>query len=127
MSCLVPQLFRFISYSAVHNAIGVGVQAPLSTVARYDATIELDANKVLAAMVTEVDWSLGNITHVLRDVGVWNNTVTVFLSDNGVSVSHGGSKTPALYLISPRFCWCNLRYIHCSFQICRYWLCHNKT
>ena len=36
-------------------------------------------------MVTEVDWSLGNITHVLQDVGVWSNTVAVFLSDNGMT------------------------------------------
>jgi hypothetical protein len=92
-------MFMYLAYSAVHSAVGpsitgsgnAGNQAPLPTVARYDATINDDANKVVAAMITEVDWSLGSVKQALQDVGVWDRTVTIFVSDNGahgLSVPH---------------------------------------
>lgn len=37
-----------------------------------------------ASMVSEVDKNVGQIIEVLKDLGVWENTILIFSSDNGV-------------------------------------------
>lgn len=37
----------------------------------------------LFAMATEVDWAIGEIINVLKEQGVYNNTLLVFTTDNG--------------------------------------------
>ena len=73
-----------------------GIQAPLSTVALYDAIYEDDTYKVQAAAVTELDWSIGNVTAALDAVGVWDNTVLIFTTDVRILVcsseAPGGSR-----------------------------------
>merc|ERR1719440_1737225 len=39
-------------------------------------------------MVTELDWGIGNVTHALKDAGMWDNTVIVVVSDNGGTIGH---------------------------------------
>jgi arylsulfatase len=41
--------------------------------------------EVFAAMVDEIDQSMGRLREALEQMGEWDNTVVVFLSDNGAS------------------------------------------
>ncbi len=49
--------------------------------------------EVYAAMVSTIDQSVGQIRSVLEDLGEWDNTVVLFLSDNGASSDFAGSGT----------------------------------
>eukprot|EP00040_Diaphanoeca_grandis_P006394 m.37262 g.37262 ORF g.37262 m.37262 type:complete len:1122 (-) comp17613_c0_seq1:99-3464(-) len=84
----VSPLYLYVGQEAPHDAVGRGVQAPLDTVSRYDSTIVDDTYKVFAASVTEMDWSIGNITNSFKTEGMWANTIVIFLSDNGASLRH---------------------------------------
>jgi arylsulfatase len=41
--------------------------------------------EVYAAMVDEIDQSMGRLREALTEMGAWENTIVVFLSDNGAS------------------------------------------
>ena len=45
-------------------------------------TTKLDIAKVQGAMVTELDFGVGNVTQALRAVGRWENTVVVLVADS---------------------------------------------
>ena len=52
---------------------------------------------IFADVMMEVDWSVGQILSTLHDVGVENNTLVIFTSDNGPWMSYGthaGSAAP---------------------------------
>ena len=50
-----------------------------------ERTIHARYMAVYAAMVDEVDQSLGRLREALEEMGEWDNTIVVFLSDNGAS------------------------------------------
>lgn len=57
--------------------------------------------EVYAAMVSSIDRSVGRIRDHLIDAGQWDNTVFMFLSDNGASQEGGPAGSP-YYLSAPR-------------------------
>ena len=89
-------LYMYLAHEAVHAASGTvpvtgvhaGIQAPLSTVEQYDSIYPNDTYKVTAAATTELDWSISNVTAALKQVGVWNSTVFLFVTDNGGPLDH---------------------------------------
>ena len=44
--------------------------------------------------IEEIDWSVGQIRDTVRKLGIEDNTVIVFTSDNGAVEGHGGSNAP---------------------------------
>lgn len=54
--------------------------------------LALSSNGVYGAEVQEIDWSLGQITQELTRLGIRNDTIIVFLSDNGATAT--GSNAP---------------------------------
>ncbi len=44
--------------------------------------------------VEEIDWSTGQILNKLRDLGIDDNTLVIFTSDNGGATGHGASNSP---------------------------------
>jgi hypothetical protein len=36
---------------------------------------------VTAAATTELDWSISNVTGALKEAGVWNTTLVIFVTD----------------------------------------------
>ena len=90
-----PPLFLYLAYHNVHDACEAdrftrGLHAPLSTVERYSTTI-LDTWKVQAAMTTELDYGVGNVTAALKRNGMWNKTLLMFWSDNGGPLDHSSN------------------------------------
>ena len=43
-------------------------------------------------MITALDDVVGNVTQKLKDVGIYENTIIVFSSDNGGIFGFGGNK-----------------------------------
>ena len=52
------------------------------------------ANGKWGDSVEEIDWSTGEILKALKDLGIDEKTMVVFLSDNGGAVRHGASNLP---------------------------------
>ncbi len=44
--------------------------------------------------VEEIDWSTGVILDTLQELGIAENTLVIFMSDNGGAVRHGAKNTP---------------------------------
>ena len=68
-------LFMYVPYQAVHSPR----QVPKSYTEQYDF-IENEHRQVYAGMVTAMDEGIGNITHTLKELGMWDDTVLIFSS-----------------------------------------------
>ena len=87
-------LFIYLAYHNVHLACGAsygtGLQAPCATVmAAPNERIAADRFKLQAAMLTELDFGVGNTTEELKRTGLWDDSLLVFTSDNGGPLNHG--------------------------------------
>lgn len=83
--------FLYLAYNAPHAPL----QAPPAEVGRFDR-IEHPNRRVYAAMVAALDRGVGEVVGALREAGVRDNTLIVFLSDNGARIrgEAGGSNAP---------------------------------
>lgn len=73
--------FLMLSHYAVHTPL----QGKPDKVAKYEAVPETkrQGKPAYAAMVESVDDSVGRVTGVLRELGLEENTLVIFTSDNG--------------------------------------------
>jgi uncharacterized sulfatase len=70
--------FLYMAYWAVHSPL----QAKIEDYEKLDY-IENHEERVLASMVMTVDRGVGKIRKALKDSGIDDNTIIVFISDNG--------------------------------------------
>lgn len=91
--------FLHLSHHAVHTAL----QAPDSLIAKYRNKTpgKYHSNPVYAAMIEKLDDSVGKICQTIEDLGIADNTIIIFYSDNGGSEPvtdnyplNGGKGTP---------------------------------
>jgi len=62
-----------------------------------DAFYDPDPHKAYAATIAEIDWSVGEILKTVKKLGIDDNTLIVYTSDNGPWLGmkhHGGSALP---------------------------------
>ena len=59
----------------------------MATVSLYNTTV-LDTYKVAGAMYTELDSGINVVIGALKANGMWDNTVLIFVSDNGGPLDH---------------------------------------
>ena len=76
-------LFIYLAYHNVHLACGAsygtGLHAPCSTVrSAPHERIPTDTLKLQAAMLTELDYGVGNTTAALQRAGLWEDSVVIF-------------------------------------------------
>ncbi|HPA17365.1 MAG TPA: sulfatase [Verrucomicrobiae bacterium] len=83
----------FFLYMA-HYAVHVPFAADRRFVERYRAAGLGEIEAMYAAMVEGMDKSLGDIMHRLEFHGIAEQTVVIFLSDNGGLSAHGRGGTP---------------------------------
>ena len=77
--------FYYLSLAAPH----LPNEAPVDTVNRYQ-TIADTNRRAHAAMVDEIDRGVGDIVRVLKEEGVFDNTLIWFMSDNGGLIPGSG-------------------------------------
>jgi arylsulfatase A-like enzyme len=70
--------FLYMAYNAVHDPW----QAPERVMPRV-AHIKDEKRRTFAGMLVAMDDGIGRLVQVLKDAGVYQNTLIVFLSDNG--------------------------------------------
>ncbi|KAI8116554.1 Arylsulfatase B [Lucilia cuprina] len=76
-------LFLLLSHLAPHSANDdVPLQAPAEEIEKF-AYIENPDRRIYAAMMSKLDESVGQVVKGLAEKGVLNNTILLFLSDNG--------------------------------------------
>ena len=88
-------MYMYLAFMAVHDGCAeprgefysLGKQAPMATVERYATTV-LDTYKVAGAMYTEMDSGIQTVIDALKDNNMWENTVLIFVSDNGGPLDH---------------------------------------
>ena len=75
--------FLYLSHYAVHTPI----QAKEDIIKKYEEkpvdSLKGHTNAAYAAMIESVDQSLGNLTDKLKSLGLSENTIIIFYSDNG--------------------------------------------
>ena len=72
----------FYLYAAFQN-VHAPVEVPAVYEALYDGVIADPKRKTFAGMVSALDEAVGNLTQTLREVGMWENCLLLFNSDNG--------------------------------------------
>ena len=80
--------YLYLAYNAVHWP----QQAPEEDVAMYN-TGDPDRD-VLMAMLKHLDQGVGDVVKTLKKVGVWENTLLFFLTDNGGAQKMDAYNTP---------------------------------
>ena len=83
-------MFLYLPYQALHAPL----QVPSQYLDRVPDHVTDDERRVYLAMLAAVDDSVGEIVTSLKEAGMYDNTVIVFTTDNGGSVSHAGSNYP---------------------------------
>ncbi|WP_442505137.1 sulfatase-like hydrolase/transferase [Novipirellula sp. SH528] len=81
--------FLYLSYNAPHTPL----QAKEEDLAKY-AGIDDEKRRTYAAMVHAVDRGVGEVVKALEQTDELNNTLIVFLSDNGGKEGAGSDNTP---------------------------------
>ncbi len=76
-----------------HYAVHAPIQGAPRLMDKYRLPGKTEAQVQYASMVESVDRSLGKILKKLNELGMADNTIVVFWSDNGGLVSHSGPPT----------------------------------
>ena len=71
-------IFLYVTFNAPHSPL----QAPESSIAEY-ADIDDVNRRTYAAMVSEMDRGIGQVLATLKDEGLSDETLVLFMSDNG--------------------------------------------
>ncbi|XP_028175730.1 arylsulfatase B-like [Ostrinia furnacalis] len=80
-------LFLMLAHMAPHGSNdGALLQAPPQDV-RTMRHVESPERRIFAAMVKKLDDSVGDVVEALEEKGILNNTIIVFVSDNGAMTS----------------------------------------
>lgn len=84
--------FMYVPFLAPHSPM----QAKDEDIAKYSHRIDTPRSKkkTYAAMVDSLDQAIGEIFDALDDEGLRDNTLVLFLTDNGGSSVFGGDNTP---------------------------------
>jgi arylsulfatase A-like enzyme len=83
--------FLFLSYNAPHAPM----QAPEEEIAKFQHVTN-EKRRIYSAMVSVVDRGVGELLDQLDQLGIADNTLVFFLSDNGGPTSANGSRNTPL-------------------------------
>jgi arylsulfatase A-like enzyme len=86
--------FLLLSYNAPHYARPGVLQAPEETIRRFAKEGKPSLRQLYAAMVSGMDDGVGEVLACLKKNGLEDNTLVMFVSDNGADPGNGGSNTP---------------------------------
>ncbi len=78
--------FVYLAFNAPHTPL----QAPEVAIAKYKY-IKNSNRRIYAAMVDVMDQAIGRVVQAVDDTGFRDNTLIVFVSDNGGAIRRGGA------------------------------------
>ncbi|MCD6376996.1 MAG: sulfatase-like hydrolase/transferase [Caldisericaceae bacterium] len=81
--------FMYLAYNAPHTPL----EATQEDLAQYSHITD-KKRRTYAAMVSAVDRGVGEIVRVLKELNQFDNTLIIFLSDNGGKLTAGANNTP---------------------------------
>ena len=84
---LKKPFFLYLSHYAVHNPFEIDKRF----IAHYQDTTYSQAARGYATLIEGMDKSLGDVLDHLQDLGIAENTLVIFLGDNGSDAPLGGS------------------------------------
>ncbi|WP_207504101.1 sulfatase [Telluribacter humicola] len=87
----------FLLYLA-HYAVHIPMRAKQDLIAKYQQKVPTEGtqrNHIYAAMIESMDQSVGRVLRKLEELGLDQNTVVIFTSDNGGLSVEEGPNTPA--------------------------------
>lgn len=91
-------LFLYLAFQAVHSP----QEVPQSYVDPYKKTISDTNRRKFAGMVSCLDEAIGNVTNTMKELGMWDETLLIFTTDNGGPVhtfsAIGSSNWPLRYV-----------------------------
>ena len=76
--------FMYLAYTAPHYPL----EAPAELVYKYRTKYEHGLFAIYAAMVEQLDTGIGRVLSTLDELGLRDNTLVIFMSDNGPSAEH---------------------------------------
>jgi arylsulfatase A-like enzyme len=79
-------MFLYVSFAAPHSPL----QAPESALAEYDDIEDMN-RRIYSAMVTDMDQGIGRVLTTLEDEGLGDDTLVLFMSDNGGAKTLGAN------------------------------------
>ena len=84
MDKALDQSKPFFLYMA-HHAVHTPLKAPQTLIDKYQKKTKgkYQTNAIYAAMVENLDWNVGRLCHAIDSLGLSENTLIVFYSDNG--------------------------------------------
>ena len=74
---LMDSLYVYLAFHNVHGP----EEAPEETISRL-SHIRYDRRRVADAMLTELDYGVGNITELMKSRGMWDSSLVIFHTDN---------------------------------------------
>ncbi|KAG7294858.1 hypothetical protein JYU34_022638 [Plutella xylostella] len=90
-------LFLMVTHHAPHNGNeDASLQAPPEEV-RAQRHVELHPRRIFAAMVKKLDDSVGDMVATLKEQGMLENTIIVFVADNGAPTVGNGANSGSNY------------------------------
>ncbi|XP_020899733.1 arylsulfatase J isoform X1 [Exaiptasia diaphana] len=78
-------LYLLLSYTAPHTPL----QAPQTDIDKYKSVVDMN-RRIYLAMIDGVDQGVGKLVDACKRKGMWNDTLFVFVSDNGGHPGFGG-------------------------------------
>jgi arylsulfatase A-like enzyme len=81
--------FLYLAFNAPHSPL----QAPQPEIDRYASIVD-KKRRVYAAMVTAMDSAIGQVLKAVADAGIEDDTLVVFLDDNGGPAGNASSNHP---------------------------------
>ena len=82
--------FLNLAYNAPHYSKPGLLQAPSEYIKRFSNSDNPTRREIYAAMVACMDDGIGQIMQTLDELNIADNTVVIFVSDNGADENHGG-------------------------------------
>ncbi len=76
-----------------HYAVHTPIQGDMSLIEKYEREDKNKFAQQYATMIESMDKSLGDIVKKLQELGIDDNTIILFMSDNGGLVAHSGPPT----------------------------------
>jgi arylsulfatase A-like enzyme len=83
-------MLLYLAFNGVH----AGVQAPQSYITKYQNLGVAEPRRTLMAAMDCMDVAMGRVLAALESEGITNNTLVVFMSDNGGETSSGSINLP---------------------------------